>query len=633
MWLIASLLFLFTTWTAWKSHLFGDDWPNSMVKEWILYLYGTKGLEGFVHQTLDWTRGWAEGQGRFFPFAVMTTKASFIFLSIDQYRIIKYLTIVLLLIVSSLAFSKILKSNKLILFGIIGGISTIQFRMDFDPYLGFTMLLPLATIYVLLGGMLLGKVIKTKPSLRKIGLSLVTSLLFFAGLTTYEYSIFVFPVALVIAGVGIEFRQIIENKFYIFLSLFPSALTFFYTFLILRPSRVNKIASYEFAFNVESTLKSFGAQFSASIPASQVIFKVDSYPHIQDKLRFLVVLVLVLLFIFLTFRVTIEKITNQKLLVLSALSLWIFPAILVSLTSRWQNESALEIGRAYLPVLIQNVGVSWLIGLALLWSRNQLYNFIVTNKYEFTVIRTIRVGFSFIFIVLLSFVISILIVTNNTKTKNGDWQKDRMDIFAGALSSGLADYIKSGDRIIAWEQNDAYEINRAIFKYYSKKDISSLNHPYELWLPDCLKDETCDLSEKFLEISKTQSLLQQNPNFDQSRNLLFNLYNRQTRLLRVTIDKPSDVYYLDATFFPGGGLFTLAPMESRGKDVVINRSQTYLFWYRIADRIGLPAKEFGEGLCVQAPQINPGEKSVSLQLNEEIKDLRSLRSTPTGYLC
>jgi hypothetical protein len=74
-------------------------------------------------------------------------------------------------------------------------------------------------------------------------------------------------------------------------------------------------------------------------------------------------------------------------------------------------------------------------------------------------------------------------------------------------------------------------------------------------------------------------------------------------------------------------------MESRGKDVVINRSQTYLFWYRIADRIGLPAKEFGEGLCVQAPQINPGEKFVSLQLDMKSQDLRSLRNTPVGFLC
>ena len=631
--LILFSLFLLTTWSGWQSHLFGDDWPNSMVKPWILYLYGIGGFEGFIQQTFEWTRGWAEGQGRFFPFAVMTTKASFIFLSIEQYRILKYFCIALLLLVSGVAFSKILQSKNLIFFGILGAISTVQFRNDYDPYLGFTMLLPLATIHTLVGGLLLGVALKKKRLQSKLGFSLLSSLFYFAGLTTYEYAIFIFPVSIFIGLVGLNLKEIKKNFIYIFISVLPIFTTLMYTFLILRPSRVNNLASYELAFNPIASFKAFSAQFLASIPVSQVIFKVDAYPHLQDKLRLLLVLTLVIAFILLSLRVQFKEIKNFRLLILFAITLWVSPAILVSLTSRWQGESALSIGQAYLPILIQNVGVSWLVGLVLFWSRNQILSLIRIGTFKFQMINQLKIILSFMFIGLFSFAVSILISTNNAKTKNGNWQKERMDIFAGALSNGLANYVNSGDRVISWEQNDAFEINRGIFKFYSKKDISSLNHPYELWTTDCIGDLNCDLSEKFIELSNTQQLLGKNPNYNENVSHLVNLYRIQNRLARVTINKPSDVYYLDATFFPGGGLFTLAPMESRGKDVVINRSQTYLFWYRIADRIGLPAKEFGEGLCVQAPQINPGEKFVSLQLELKSQDLRSLRNTPVGFLC
>ena len=70
--LIISVQFLFNS-------RVGDDWPNSNSPSYIAWRYGKVTLTTLWNEMSYWIAAWANGQGRFFPVAVIQTQLTFIF--------------------------------------------------------------------------------------------------------------------------------------------------------------------------------------------------------------------------------------------------------------------------------------------------------------------------------------------------------------------------------------------------------------------------------------------------------------------------------------------------------------------------------------------------------------------------
>lgn len=580
----AIAVFVLVNWGVWNGGYAADDGPNSLVPYWTKYLNGSSGFQSWIEQTELWTNGWIKGQGRFFPTAVAVSRGAFILItSLQIYKVAQLISMIILVILIALMISRKLKNPTLFASSILLSTVLVQVRHDFDPYFAFSFLLPLTMIFLLLISLAVDSLEWSRRSknLSNLLLLLVLSFLCF---TTYEYSLVLSPILLLLAFDSSRTLPKDKLKSLFVVGLVAVTLVLL-TFLIFRPRRENRLPSYEFAFNFIPFLRAFLSQLLAPLPFSQQLFGTlnVTMPH-----RPLLFIGLVLtLFITVPFKVENFSRPAAKLpLLFSGIYLWAVPAALVALTQRWQVDNALSFGKSYLPVLFQIVGVSFIFF--------SLYAFLkeslgvssngknVGKKKKSTTPPKVKISnFDRISLsILVTIPLYLVGQANFQQFGDGKTQSARLEMIQIAAKSGWLQGIPDGARIVSWDMNDATPINKAVFSIESGIDLSMFNHPQDFLTMECVNDSNCNPLQRFLELSQTQ--------------------NRLIEGERKVIQKKSSFYEGDVLFYtPNASIFTLSPIYL-STNVIVDRRKTRIFWIReFSDP--LVGKVIGNK-CVQPPK-------------------------------
>ena len=615
--LAAVSIFIVVNWGVWNGGYTADDGPNSLVPYWTKYLNGISGFESWVQQTELWTIGWMNGQGRFFPTAVAVSRGAFIFItSLELYKFAQLLSLVVLVLLIASTISRKLQNPSLFAPSILLSTLLFQVRHDFDPYFSFSFLLPLTMILLLLLLLFIDKLIWSsfaKNSLNILILIIVSFLCF----TTYEYSILLSPILLLL---GLDsFRKLSSPKL---CSLFTigivgGTITLF-TFLILRPRRENKLPSYEFAFDFLPFLKAFFSQLVAPIPFSQQLFGTLQISTPHRPYVFLVIFAI--LYQFIPFKVgQLIPVKFNIGLATSGIYLWVIPALLVALTQRWQIDNALSPGKAYLPVLFQAVGVAFITF--------SIYGFLKESlgpkaKISFAKghtkkIKIARQDLSTFDRALVSLLIGVPLYfvsqANFQQFGNGDLQSARLHSIQIASKNGWLDGVPTGSRIVSWDMNDATPINKAVFSIESGIDLSMFNHPQDFLTQECVNNSECNPVREFKELAKTQNLL--------------------IRGERRDVQLPSKFFLGDVLFYtPNASIFVLSPIVLTN-EVIVDRSKTRIFWI-VGEDEPLVGKVIG-GECIQPPtesSMVEGREIRTLEVSVNSK-FQIMRAIDKGLTC
>jgi len=618
----AIAIFIVVNWGVWNGSYAGDDAPNSLVPYWTKYLNGSSGFESWVQQTRIWTNGWMSGQGRFFPTAVAVSRGAFIFItSLEVYKFAQLLSLIVLAVLIALTISRKLKNPNLFAPSILLSTLLFQVRYDFDPYFAFSFLLPLTMILLLLLLLLVDKLSWTGFVKNSLNLFLLLTVSFLC-FTTYEYSLLLSPILVLLS---IEFFPK-PSKYKIWslstIGVVAGAITLF-TFLVLRPRRENKLPSYEFAFNLFPFLKAFFSQLVAPLPFSQQVFGTleMSTPH----RLYIFVIIFAILFQFVPFRVgqfKVGQLTPNKFkfsLAISGVYLWVFPALLVALTQRWQLDNALSPGKAYLPVLFQVVGVSFLTFSIYAFLKESLGSI---EKITYSKNRTKKTKLKSqnlsrfdraILSLLIGLPLYFVSQANFQQFGNGNLQSARLQSIQIAAKSGWLNGVSAGSRIVSWDMNDATPINKAVFSIESGVDLSMFNHPQDFLTAECVKDSECNPIREFVDLAKTQNLLIQGERRD--------------------VQKSSKFFQGDVVFYTqNASIFILSPLIL-SDEVLVNRSETRIFWIR-GEGEPLVGKIIGNQ-CIQPPtefKIVEGREIRTLEVSVD-SAFPILRAIDRGQTC
>lgn len=576
-------VFVLVNWGVWNGGYAADDGPNSLVPYWTKYLNGTSGFQSWIEETELWTNGWIKGQGRFFPTAVAVSRGAFIFItSLEIYKVVQLISMLILVILVATTISRKLKNPSLFAPSILLSTVLVQVRHDFDPYFAFSFLLPLTMILFLLISLVVDSLEWSGRFKNLSNLFLLVTLSFLC-FTTYEYSLILSPVLLLLAFDSS--RTLPKDKIKSLFIVGLVALTLvLLTLLVLRPRRENKIPSYELAFNFVPFFRAFLSQLIAPLPFSQQIFGTLDVTIMHRPLLFIGLFLI--LFISVPFKV--ENFTGQTSkipLLFSGIYLWVVPAVLVALTQRWQVDNALSVGKSYLPVLFQIVGISFIFFFFYSFLKESLgfganpKN--VGEKKNSRVPIAPKLG-NFDRISLSIFItIPLYFVGQSNFQQFGDGriQSARLEMIQIAAKTGWLQGVPDGARIVSWDMNDATPINKAVFSVESGIDLSMFNHPQDFLTMECVSNSNCNPVQKFTELSQTQ--------------------NRLIEGERKEIQKKSKFYEGDVLFYtPEASIFTLSPIYL-STNAIVDRSTTRIFWIRAINE-PLVGKVIGDE-CVQPP--------------------------------
>ena len=576
-------VFVLVNWGVWNGGYAADDGPNSLVPYWTKYLNGTSGFQSWIEETELWTNGWIKGQGRFFPTAVAVSRGAFIFItSLEIYKVVQLISMLTLVILVATTISRKLKNPSLFAPSILLSTVLVQVRHDFDPYFAFSFLLPLTMILFLLISLGVDSLEWSGRSKNLSNLFLLATLSFLC-FTTYEYSLILSPVLLLLAFDSS--RTLPKDKIKSLFIVGLVALTLvLLTLLVLRPRRENKIPSYELAFNFVPFFRAFLSQLIAPLPFSQQIFGTLDVTITHRPLLFIGLFLI--LFISVPFKV--ENFTGQTSkipLLFSGIYLWVVPAVLVALTQRWQVDNALSVGKSYLPVLFQIVGISFVFFFFYSFFKESLgfgaNSKNVGEKKNSRVPIAPKLGnFDRISLsILITIPLYFVGQSNFQQFGDGRIQSARLEMIQIAAKTGWLQGVPDGARIVSWDMNDATPINKAVFSVESGIDLSMFNHPQDFLTMECVSNSNCNPVQKFTELSQTQ--------------------NRLIEGERKEIQKKSKFYEGDVLFYtPEASIFTLSPINL-STNAIVDRSTTRIFWIRAINE-PLVGKVIGDQ-CVQPP--------------------------------
>ncbi len=581
--LAVPILALLLFWQFWSSAYTADDSPNRLLRFWTLYDYGEKGFTAWIKETERWTSGWMQGQGRFFPTAVALNRG--VFLLVESriiYKVIQFSLVLLLAILISHIVSKVLNSKELSPLVSTLTLTLMQIRFDYDPYFSFSLLLTSTACLLFVLFLLLEKFHEIKARRKYAFVSFVIFVSFLA-FTNYEYSIVLVPAILILYFRDTKkLRQ--GNSWIPAVAVTSTAFMLLaYTFFILRPKRENKIPSYEFSLELIPFLKAFLAQILSPIPFFPHIF-LDIQVTRWQPLWILVLFFLTLFFLLPHRRLRIVRVevSNIKALALSGVYFVSAPSFLVAITRRWQLDSALTIGKSYLPVIFVMIGYVLLFTSLFAWLSNQ-FNFPKATKSSRVTqgeIKILRTGFFERFISSLIIAIFLWVSSSHNLSYFGDGvsQDQKLEIIKVANEFGILDSVEPGDRIISWEMNDATEINKGVFSVFSGRDLSMLNQPRDI-LPDgCAESQSCDPFPIFERLSLTQ--------------------NRLIGGSRKEITEVSSFHILDVIFYlPDAAIFSISPLKLSDGRVIVDRSKTRLIWV-IDEKSRILGRTLGKNECV-----------------------------------
>ena len=372
-WIISLLVLAFNTlffYVIAESGFSADDIYNSQSR-CMAYIAG----DNVWSTTYRIFREWLDA-GRFFPFSDYTYILFYYVQSRLAYKLLIMLSVFICAFLFGKCIDKLTKSK-------ITGIATfalfplcIQLTGAFDSALYcFHMLVQMTFIWSLLSLLCVLTAID-KYRERKAGNAgkgiwayyILSGVFLFMSLGTYETAFVLFAfVALAVWGYTGKF-------FKACLALIPDFVSYGIACIINVVIRMNMPdVGYDgiaINLNVADVLRTFAKQVFGTLPSGQFIYSVVKGEPMYGKSELIGMLrlsdvLMVIVFAVMVFVIinvlhhNIEKVKNVRFMVLGGVSLIVFPALLISITTKYQQE--LSVGTSHISAFIQSFGLVSLV--------------------------------------------------------------------------------------------------------------------------------------------------------------------------------------------------------------------------------------------------------------------------------
>ena len=365
-----------------RSSWAGDDWPISQTPYWIQWRYGALTNWNIWTEALFWNDQWMKGAGRFYPLTWIESRFVFSYLrELWQYKLYQVAMLFfagILLIVVCYLFTR---SHLFTVMVLLSLSLTIQFRRDFDPHLAFAVMLPSLLIKIFLALIALYYASKTKKLMVGVFLGIISGILYFAAMSTYEFSFLLFPLFVIayLFGISIDTVRHERKSFYLswlvslrFLPVIISWLSYgYYVFGYLRPRASAISGSYVLGISW-SSIEVFISQAFMGLPLISLRNMDLSFSAFSLTIGFVLIYICRMSFkSLLRDKNGLESFINKEdsqnwqhkrntiLLLFFAFSMILSPGFMMALQPTWWNRA--DIQHTYLGVMITEFGTAILI--------------------------------------------------------------------------------------------------------------------------------------------------------------------------------------------------------------------------------------------------------------------------------
>ncbi len=443
---IASIICVFLTFLLlFKVPYNGDDMINCLTDGGLSY--SNRSL--FDH-TYSLLQSWMNS-GRFYPLAFYSYAMFTAFPTLVAYRSIQII-LNMAVIVSFAVFVRKLTANDLLaVAGILIAPVFFQYRYYQDPITAYHGMLQLVALYIILALILHLKGLESG----KIRYQLLGMVFYAFSLLTYEIS-FAFIVLFLVLPFYYEKprRAALSMLPYIIITSVILSFTLYLRTVAPNPT----YAGISFSWDVYGIMKAFLSQLSAAIPLSYWLLATPDFMIYSVKVMMnnisvgdVVIMLLMWALLIISLKNLPAKKAGQKILVFGIL-LWVLPATILSLSSRYQTE--LSPGVGYLPVYVQYFG-GILIALyvcSLILSR-------ISKERKRKIVSVILVS-CFCFGFLLNHV-------NNRTIQKTYSNNNRQDVSTYAMEQGMMSCVEEGASLLVIEGGYGmnFEPTSFVYKY------------------------------------------------------------------------------------------------------------------------------------------------------------------------
>jgi hypothetical protein len=603
-----------------NSPLFGDDWPNSFNPYWAKYLYNETGVSAWLIDSYFGTQSWIERYGRLIPGGNLLSRFFILSDSILVYKFIQWLSILLLIYVSSnYIYKKVQRSisrNLIILLFIL----TLQFRHDFDPYIGFTFILIFVTILLILILQLIEEI--QSPITKSKNKLVILFFLPIIAMLTYEYTFVLLPITILVILKSAKVTRIKERIYLILVTNAPVLAIGIYSLTVLRRERIIRTGTYEFNFDLGDYSHAVLSQMLAPIPHSQLIFGTAKAFNLNILIQSLVLIItLIIVKLVLSNLGNVRELLVSKKTLLTGIWFWMVPALLVGASGQWQ--AFLKPGNSYLPVIFQQFGIILILYFVVIKLINsKFYN-------SSLILRNF-------FVVVLAISLTISNINNQQFLVNDKYKENRFEILKIAIYKDLFRNVEVGGFIISKDTNDTHEVNRAVISILSGKDLTNIKTPNQIWDQDCIENLDCDIAT---DLKNQTSSMQLSALSGSEFTTIKRPYENGTYDYlgwRRVVDEQAPTYFMDALhYFNGAAIFTVSPVLIEGKRVYIDRNRGIIIWVSLDEKFPLLQKKIGTNSCV-APDLSKRERFMDgIVVSQQIVDsgVVDIKDSFSGELC
>lgn len=446
-----------------------DDTFDSFLPMNLKYSGGS-----FWQFVTDVVTGWRTNEGRFFPVAVIVGGLSHVlFPERTGYKAVQFLLAMVVVLLVARFVSMFVRNTWAGLVAALLLLCSSQMRVQYDPFLQFSLQQPALSIFVIVSFIAYLRAIRESNTY-----FLFASLcLFLLANLTYESSLLFWPVFPLMAFAERRhefFRWTVPT-------VLPPALVAGYL-VHLRLGVSGTSAGYTSNFAPTELGLTFVKQFLASLPMTYSEINrptfAKGFPQHLDpsNLMWLTAVTVAVVLMSVALR-HVPRTEWRTICALagSGMTIWFFPALVVAQTSRWQEE--IVSGNAYIPVYQGNIGFAFVSLSAVLAFRR------VLERRE-PLLKLVLATLTVVVAVALSSV-----VTNNaiaTSQFDSSFRHPR-DFFTNAVTRGV--FSKTNEQSVILSVNSEWWFKPAFVNWYRGPHVKSFVTPQELTTyPDCVAD-------------------------------------------------------------------------------------------------------------------------------------------------
>ena len=419
-------------------------------------------------------KSWLVGNGRFSPFAAFYTKGLYS-LQPSPY-IVKSITLAIIAL-NVLFYSKIIRfiTKNTRLSYICGFMVPLlfQFRMWHDPFIGFTFLVPLISMFLFASLLVLTKYLE-KNEVKTISLFLFLHVI---SLCTYELS-YIFIVFYILIVLFSSSKRNWGKP--ITLAIFATAMHLFIT-IFYKKSGSGDYPGSEINFDFEMIFSSFLIQATSAFPLS---WKIASGPVHESlyKITYSVLIIFAIFSLLITnqfymIKDGLSKVNSSNKLLIFSLALLLLPAVPIAMTGHQAELVEAGYGYGYIAVYMQYFGAVALF-LMIVKYLKKVFFYISPPIHKLAYL-------TLVFFIIFSVGYFTRLENSFVAHEVNKFYKYPRDLLKKSINIGILDHLTSDSLLI---RNERYPSDHYWFysmKAGRKMNICGLNRPPEF--PNCVK--------------------------------------------------------------------------------------------------------------------------------------------------